>query len=169
MTRRMFDIEKTDIGDTMARIMDHEDYMIMALEEAHKARKKDEVPIGAVIIDKNGNVVSKAHNQVIHLADPTAHAEMLCIRDASLKNSNYRLLNMSLYVTVEPCVMCMGAVVHSRIEKIFFGANDPKWGAAGSIYNFSNDGLLNHRPEVTGGILQEACSLIIQDFFRSKR
>ena len=153
----------------MPSIMDHEDYMIMALEEAHKARKKDEVPIGAVIIDKNGNVVSKAHNQVIHLGDPTAHAEMLCIREASLKISNYRLLNMSLYVTVEPCVMCMGALVHSRIEKLVFGTHDPKWGAAGSIYNFSNDGLLNHKPAVMGGVLEEACSQIIQDFFRSKR
>ena len=164
-----FDIEITAITGTMTGAMDHEDFMIMALEEAHQARKKDEVPIGAVLVDEQGKVVSKAHNNVIGQADPTAHAEMLCIRDASLKISNYRLLNMSLYVTVEPCVMCMGAIVHSRIAKVYFGADDPKWGAAGSIYNFSSDGMLNHRPLVTGGILQEACSQVIQDFFRSKR
>ena len=149
--------------------MNHEDFMTLALEEAQRAREKDEVPIGAVIVDKNGNVVSKAHNSVICLADSTAHAEILAIREASAHISNYRLLNMSLYVTVEPCVMCMGAVIHSRIAKVFFGANDPKWGAAGSIYNFSNDGMLNHKPEVKDGILKQECSLIIQDFFRSKR
>lgn len=149
--------------------MNHDDYMMIALEEAHRARKEDEVPIGAVLVDASGNVISQAHNRVIQSDDPTAHAEIICIRDASLRISNYRLLNTSLYVTVEPCVMCMGAVVHSRIARVFFGAQDPKWGAAGSIYNFSTDGMLNHKPEVTGGILQEACGLVLRDFFRSKR
>ena len=144
-------------------------FMALALREAEHAASRGEVPVGAVIVDADRQVLTSDHNRTIGNCDPSAHAEINVLRAAARRIQNYRLLSTTLYVTVEPCVMCMGALVHSRIENIVFGARDPKWGAAGSIYNFSNDGLLNHKPEVIGGVLEEACSLIIQDFFRSKR
>lgn len=140
-----------------------------ALEEAKKAGQKDEVPVGAVVVTKKGKILSSAHNQVIGLCDPTAHAEILAIRKAASKIQNYRLLNTTLYVTVEPCIMCMGAIIHARISTVVFGAFDPKWGAAGSLYNFSDDTRLNHLPEIIPGICEDECKALMQDFFRSKR
>lgn len=140
-----------------------------ALEEAKKAGQKDEVPVGAVVVTKKGKILSSAHNQVIGLCDPTAHAEILAIRKAASKIQNYRLLNTTLYVTVEPCIMCMGAIIHARISTVVFGAFDPKWGGAGSLYNFSDDTRLNHLPEIIPGICEDECKALMQDFFRSKR
>jgi len=140
-----------------------------ALEEAKKAGQKDEVPVGAVVVTEKGKILSSAHNQVIDLCDPTAHAEILVIRKAASKVQNYRLLNTTLYVTVEPCIMCMGAIIHARISTVVFGAFDPKWGAAGSLYNFSDDTRLNHQLEIVPGICEDECRELIQDFFRSKR
>jgi tRNA(adenine34) deaminase len=145
------------------------EFMKLAINEAKKAGQKDEVPVGAVLVSGSGDILSRSHNQVITFADPTAHAEISALRKASIKVSNYRLLNTTLYVTVEPCVMCMGAIVHARVARVVFGANDLKWGAAGSLYNFAEDTRLNHRPEIISGICRDECRELIQDFFRSKR
>lgn len=104
--------------------------MNLALEEAKKAGQKAEVPIGAVLVAESGDILSRSHNQTISLGDPTAHAEILTLRDAAQKVLNYRLLSTTLYVTIEPCIMCMGAIVHARVARVVFGAHDPKWGAA---------------------------------------
>ncbi|MBW2608657.1 MAG: nucleoside deaminase [Deltaproteobacteria bacterium] len=143
--------------------------MTPALEEAKKAGQKDEVPVGAVVVTEKGNILSSAHNQVIGLCDPTAHAEILAIRKAASKVQNYRLLNTTLYVTVEPCIMCMGAIIHARISTVVFGAFDPKWGAAGSLYNLATDSRFNHLPEIIPGICEDECKALMQDFFRLKR
>ena len=143
--------------------------MTPALEEAKKAGQKDEVPVGAVVVTEKGKILSSAHNQVIGLCDPTSHAEILAIREAASKVQNYRLLNTTLYVTVEPCIMCMGAIIHARISTVVFGAFDPKNGAAGSIYNLSNDVRLNHRLKVIHGIMEKECSGLMQEFFRERR
>jgi len=143
--------------------------MELALKEAKKAGQIGEVPVGAVLVSGNGEILSAAHNQTIKLVDPTAHAEILALRKAALKINNYRLLNTTLYVTIEPCIMCMGAIVHARISRIVFGANDPKWGAAGSLYNCATDDRLNHRVEITAGVCAEDCRRLMQDFFRAKR
>ncbi len=147
----------------------HSEWMKIALHEALKARKKQEVPIGALLVAENDELLSTAHNQTIARKDPTAHAEILALRRAAVKVDNYRLLNTTLYVTVEPCPMCMGAAIHARIARIVFGTRDPKWGAAGSLYNFAADQRLNHQPEVIDGICKSECKQLMQDFFRKKR
>jgi tRNA(adenine34) deaminase len=114
-------------------------------------------------------VLAAEHNQSITLKDPTAHAEILSLRSAAAKIGNYRLLNTILYVTVEPCPMCMGAAIHARISRVVFGTPDPKWGAAGSLYNFAQDRRFNHQPEIIQGICKNECKKIMQDFFRAKR
>ena len=144
-------------------------FMKLALNEAKKAGQKDEVPIGAVLVAESGEILSASHNQTISLADPTAHAEIMVMREAARKVLNYRLLSTTLYVTIEPCMMCMGAIVHARVAKVVFGARDLKWGAAGSLYNFANDTRLNHRPEIIHGVSEDECRTLVQDFFRSKR
>src|SRR5210317_1338040 len=126
-----------------------EKFMRLALVEAKKAGQMGEVPIGAILVSEDGHVLSATHNRTIDLADPTAHAEILALREAALKINNYRLLNTSLYVTVEPCMMCMGAIVHARVSSVIFGTADPKWGAAGSLYNLAEDDRLNHRVRIT--------------------
>ncbi len=147
----------------------HENFMGIALDEAKKAGQIGEVPIGAILVSENGTVLSAGHNQTIKQVDPTAHAEILVLRAAAIKVHNYRLLNTSLFVTVEPCMMCMGALVHARVKRIIYGATDPKWGAAGSLYNFSEDFRLNHRVEIITGVREEECRELIQAFFRAKR
>jgi len=147
----------------------HTKFMEIALAEAKNAGQIGEVPVGAILVSENGDILSAAHNQTIKLADPTAHAEILALRKAALEVNNYRLLNTTLYVTVEPCIMCMGAIVHARISRVVFGATDPKWGAAGSLYNFAADDRLNHRVEIITGVCAEDCRRSIQDFFRAKR
>lgn len=147
----------------------HEKFMRLALIEAQKAEKKGEVPIGAVMVSNAGEIMAKAHNLTITSADPSAHAEMLCMRQAAKSMSNYRLLNTTLYVSIEPCLMCMGAVIHARLETVVFGAKDPKWGAAGSLYDFSSDRRLNHEVKVIQGVLEEECRALMQAFFRKKR
>jgi tRNA(adenine34) deaminase len=148
---------------------DDKKYMQLAIKEAKKAGQKDEVPVGAVLVSESGDILSLSHNQVITFADPTAHAEISALRIAAIKILNYRLLNTTLYVTIEPCVMCMGAIVHARVARVVFGAKDLKWGAAGSLYNFAEDTRLNHRPEIIPGVCRDECRKLIQEFFRSKR
>ncbi len=141
----------------------------MALREAAKARQKQDVPVGAVLVAENNELLAAAHNQIIARQDPTAHAEILTLRQGADKVGNYRLLNTTLYVTVEPCPMCMGAAIHARVSRIVFGTRDPKWGTAGSLYNFAADQRFNHQPEVVEGICENECKKLMQDFFREKR
>ena len=147
----------------------HEYFMELALKEAKSAEQIGEVPVGAILVSENGEILSAAHNQTIKRTDPTAHAEILALRKAALEINNYRLLNTTLYVTVEPCIMCMGAIVHARISRVVFGATDPKWGAAGSLYNVAEDDRLNHHVEIITGARAEDCRRLMQDFFRAKR
>jgi tRNA(adenine34) deaminase len=144
-------------------------FMELAISEAKKAGQKAEVPVGAVLVAESGDILSLSHNQTITLSDPTAHAEILVLRKAAQKVLNYRLLGTTLYVTIEPCIMCMGAIVHARVAKVVFGAYDFKWGAAGSLYNFAGDVRLNHRPQIIHGVCQDICRTLIQEFFISKR
>jgi len=153
--------------------MDHDvqhiAYMRTALVQARQAARLQEVPVGAVLVSAEGDLLAKAHNRTICDHDPSAHAEMLAIRQAAAQRQNYRLLNTTLYVTVEPCLMCMGAIIHARIQRIFFGTRDPKWGAAGSLYNLGEDRRLNHHPEIVEGLLLDECRELIQGFFRERR
>jgi tRNA(adenine34) deaminase len=147
----------------------HEDFMELAFQEAKKAGQIGEVPVGAIIVFENGEILATAHNQTIKRVDPTAHAEILALRKAALEVNNYRLLNTTLYVTVEPCIMCMGAILHARISRLVFGTTDPKWGAAGSLYNYAEDDRLNHRVEIIAGVRAKDCRMLMQDFFRKRR
>jgi tRNA(adenine34) deaminase len=149
--------------------MNPEHFMNLALSEARKAGRKNEIPIGAVLIGANDELLSAAHNKTITLKDPTAHAEILALRSAAEKIGNYRLLKTTLYVTVEPCPMCMGALMHARVSRVVFGTRDPKWGAAGSLYNFAEDLRFNHQPEIIEGICESECKKLMQNFFRDKR
>jgi len=149
--------------------MDHdEEFMTLALAEAEKALLAGEVPVGAVVV-RGGEVIASAHNGPVGLKDPSAHAEILALRRAAAAEGNYRLAGVTLYVTIEPCLMCAGALVHARVSRLVFGAPDPKGGAVVSLYGVLQDGRLNHRVEVTGGVLREACSEILSRFFREKR
>lgn len=145
------------------------DYMQLAIIEAEKAALMDEVPVGAIIIDDKNKIIGYGHNQPISLNDPTAHAEILALRMAAQNLNNYRLLNTTIYVTLEPCIMCMSAIIHARVKRLVFGANDPKWGGAGSLYDLSSDMRLNHNIETCGGIKSNETSSIIKKFFKNKR
>ncbi len=149
--------------------IDHEQMMRLALAEAEKAGQAGEVPVGAVLASETGEILAKGHNRTIGLTDPAGHAEVLTLRRAAQKIKNYRLLNTTLYVTIEPCVMCMGAIIHARIARVVYGAPDPKWGALGSIYNFAQEDRFNHHPEIVAGICEADCRVIIQAFFRARR
>lgn len=144
-------------------------YMRLALEEAAKAYDLGEVPIGAVIIDGDGAVVARGHNMREGWQDATAHAEMLVIREACGKLGKWRLSGLTLYVTIEPCPMCAGALVMSRIRRLVYGSTDAKAGAAESLFNVVNHPALNHRMEVTAGVLQEECAEIMKRFFAERR
>jgi len=145
-----------------------ESFMRLALAEAEKALLAGEVPVGAVVV-RGGEVIASAHNGPVGLKDPSAHAEILALRRAAEAEDNYRLAGTTLYVTIEPCLMCAGALIHARVSRLVFGAQDPKGGAVVSLYAVLGDGRLNHRVEVTGGVLGEACGEILSRFFREKR
>jgi len=145
-----------------------EDYMDLALSEAKKAEAAGEVPVGAVIVS-DGVVIGRGFNQPISGNDPTAHAEIIALREAASHQRNYRLTNAVLYCTVEPCIMCAGAVMHARIARLVFGTPDPKAGAAGSIYNILTDPRLNHRVDVVSGIREDACAALLRAFFAERR
>ena len=142
--------------------------MRLALREAERARREREVPVGAIVV-RDGRVIARAHNRPIHLKDPTAHAEVLALRRAARKVGNYRLSGCTLYVTIEPCAMCAGAMVQARLKRVVFGASDPKAGAGGSVLSVLNHPRLNHRVEVTEGVLGEDCAAILKEFFGNKR
>jgi len=146
-----------------------EDLMRQALALAEKAGQAAEVPIGAVLADESGRIIAAERNRTIARCDPTAHAEILALRSATQKTGNYRLTGTTLVVTIEPCLMCMGALIHARVARVVYGAVDPKWGGAGSLYNFAADSRLNHSIAVEGGVLAADCRRLIQDFFRQRR
>lgn len=139
-----------------------------ALKEARKAEVLGEVPVGAVIVC-NDRIIGRGHNLSITKSDPTAHAEIIALRKASKKLKNYRLSGCKLYVTIEPCAMCAGALVWARVAEIIFGASDPKAGACGSVLNIVYNKQLNHRIKTTGGLLEHECRSLIQNFFKNRR
>ena len=139
-----------------------------ALAEASRAASMDEVPVGAVVV-LDGGIIGRGHNQPIASKDPTAHAEIVAIRDAARTMGAYRLPDAILYVTLEPCVMCVGAAIHARLAAIKYGARDEKAGALGSVYDIGRDGRLNHRIEVFGGIMEEDCASMLREFFKDRR
>jgi tRNA(adenine34) deaminase len=144
-------------------------WMGQAIEEAEKGSDEGEVPVGAVLVGPDGAIVAKAHNRPITLKDPTAHAEILVLRAGGKFYGNYRIPDATLVVTIEPCPMCMGAALQTRISRLVFGAFDPKSGAAGSVYNLATDERLNHRIEVIPGVMEKECRELMQDFFRARR
>lgn len=148
---------------------DDERYMHTAIGEALKARGRGEVPVGAVVVDEKGKVISRAYNLCETNLDPTAHAEILAIKEAARRLGNCRLTGATLYVTLEPCAMCMGAAVLARIKRLVFGARDPKAGAVVSLYNIGTDKRLNHRIRVEEGVLKEECAGLLRDFFKGIR
>jgi tRNA(adenine34) deaminase len=152
----------------MHKGMKEQFYMQEALKEAQKASDEGEVPVGAVIVHE-GRVISRCFNQVERLKDPTAHAEMLCLTSATNYLGTKWLNDCSLYVTIEPCSMCAGALVLARIKRLYFGAKDPKTGACGSVVNIARNKKLNHRIKIKGGILAKECGFLLSEFFRKKR
>lgn len=142
--------------------------MKLALKEAHKAAAIDEVPVGAVIV-LNDKVIARGFNKREINNDPLGHAEMIAIRKASKKLNNWRLVNCELYVTVEPCAMCAGAIMWSRLKRVVYGTGDPKGGAMGEVFNLFDERIVNHIPEIKGGVLAKECKEVIQSFFRNKR
>jgi len=145
-----------------------EQFMLHALELAKRAEAEGEVPVGAIIV-KNNEIVAEGWNRPIANHDPTAHAEIQVIRAAAETLANYRLPDTTLYVTLEPCLMCIGAITHARIKRVVYGATDPRAGAVQSIYTIADDRKLNHYIDVQGGLLADECSQLLRDFFRQRR
>ena len=148
--------------------MNDEDYMRAALEQARQAGACDEVPVGAVVV-LDGEIVGRGFNQPIGRHDPTAHAEIMALRDAATRLGNYRLPGCALYVTLEPCVMCSGAIMHARIARVDYGARDPKTGVAGSVLDLFAEPRLNHHATIEGGLLADDCGRMLSSFFAARR
>ncbi len=165
----MDDWSPFDLPLTDPRHPFHLEHMAMALEEAKSAAEEDEVPVGAVIVSLQRGILASAHNQRETLKDPTAHAEMIAITQAAQALSSWRLERCVLYVTLEPCSMCAGAIVQARIPMVVFGAVDPKAGACVSLFQLLGDVRLNHRAQVVGGVMANECGEILTDFFAAKR
>ncbi len=144
-------------------------FMQLALQQAHSAELIDEVPVGAVLVAADGTILAEGHNQTISLSDPCAHAEILTLRKAGQRLGNYRLLDTTIYVTLEPCTMCAMALVHARVKRLIYATKDPKTGACGSVFDLINDPRHNHQIQVRGGILAEEASKLLSDYFRNKR
>jgi tRNA(adenine34) deaminase len=142
--------------------------MQKALALAQQAAEHGEVPVGALVVMDN-RIIGAGYNRSISACDPTAHAEVMALRQAATHLGNYRLIDTTLYVTLEPCPMCAGALIHARVGRVVFGASDPRSGAAGSVFNILQSEVLNHRAEVTGGVLADECSALLRDFFRARR
>lgn len=149
--------------------LDHQRFMEIALSLAEESAVHGEIPIGAVLVSGQGEILSTGRNMVIELCDPTAHAEILALRQGAAKVGNYRIADATLYVTIEPCPMCAGAMIIARIKRLVYGAGEPKSGACKSLYNIVQDKRLNHRLEVIDGILEERCREVLKHFFMVKR
>ena len=143
-------------------------FMQQALDQAKLAAIAGEVPVGAVLV-RDGQIIAQGFNQPIGNSDPSAHAEMMTLRSAAQAESNYRLPGTTLYVTLEPCTMCAGAMLHARVDRVVFGASDPKTGAAGSVLNVFSEKQINHQTQVEGGIMGEECGQVLRDFFKERR
>lgn len=143
-------------------------FMRMAIEQAQLAAQSGEVPVGAVLV-RDGQVIAKAFNKPIATHDPSAHAEMLALREAALSEKNYRIPGATLYVTLEPCAMCSGAIFHARIGRVVYGASDPKTGAAGGALNLFSEKQINHQTTIEGGVMGEECGQLLRDFFKGRR
>lgn len=154
--------------DVQARAAD-ELWMRRALALAATAGAAGEVPVGAVVVDAQGTLLGEGSNRPISSSDPTSHAEIVALRDACARAGNYRLPLSTLYVTLEPCIMCMGAMLHARVGRVVFGATDPKTGCCGSVLDVPAVGALNHQTRVEGGVLADACGTVLRDFFRERR
>ena len=152
----------------MTQIKEHEKWMKLAFREAEKAFDEDEVPIGAVVV-RNGQIIGRGYNQCESLNDPTAHAEIIAITSAANTIKNWRLTDCCLYVTKEPCPMCAGALINSRISMVIFGMYDEKEGCCGSLYQLCRDPRFKHQLIVKGGVMEDSCLLMIQEFFKKKR
>ncbi|MBU3557466.1 tRNA adenosine(34) deaminase TadA [Polynucleobacter sp. Ross1-W9] len=152
----------------MTQVELDQQYMRMAIEQAQLAAQSGEVPVGAVLV-RDGQVISKAFNKPIANHDPSAHAEMLALREAALAEENYRIPGTTLYVTLEPCAMCSGAMLHARVSRVVYGAPDPKTGAAGSVMDLFSSKQINHQTSVEGGIMGEECGQLLRDFFKGRR
>lgn len=148
--------------------MTDQDWMKLAIKQAEKASAIFEVPVGAVLI-KDDKLIAQAHNQPISTSDPSAHAEIQLLRTAGKKLGNYRLKNTTLYVSLEPCAMCFGAMIHARIARLVFGSTDPKSGVCGSCANWTNHPCFNHKIQIQGGILSNECSALLTTFFQNRR
>ena len=144
-------------------------WMLEALAEARAAMEKNEIPVGALLVEPGGTILGRGHNQRLYTMDPTAHAEIVALRDAGLRRKNYRLPGTTLYVTVEPCLMCFGALLEARVETVVFGVREPRWGVAGSLYDLQNDPRFPHRIRVREGLLSKECQNLLQLFFRTRR
>ncbi len=144
------------------------DFMRLALDLARQAGAVDEVPVGAIVV-RNGEVIGRGFNQPIGSHDPSAHAEIMALRDAARQAGNYRLVDCTLYVTLEPCAMCAGAIIHARIARVVFGARDPKTGACGSVVDLFGEERLNHHADVEGGVLAVECGAMLSSFFAARR
>ena len=149
-------------------MIEDQKWMQYAIREANIAKDKGEVPVGSIIVHNN-QIIAKAHNCPISKNDPTAHAEIEVLRKAGKKLLNYRLPKTTLYVTLEPCTMCLGAMIHARIERVVFGASDPKSGVCGSTIDLSSESIFNHQISVSGGVLEHECKDILQSFFKIRR
>jgi len=143
-------------------------WMQYAIQLAETAARHNEVPVGAVLI-QDEQIIGEGWNRPISLHDPSAHAEIIALRDAATKIKNYRLVNSTLYVTLEPCIMCVGALVHARVQRVVFGAPDPKTGAVQSVFQFGETQKLNHQIQYTGGVMTEQCGALLKIFFKSRR
>ncbi|MGE0713119.1 MAG: tRNA adenosine(34) deaminase TadA [Planctomycetota bacterium] len=148
---------------------EHQQRMLLALEEARRALEHEDVPVGAVLLDHDGRVLGRGHNRREERGDPLAHAEVEALREAAAARGRWRLDGTVLYVTLEPCVMCAGALVNARVDALVFGAWDLRFGAVETVFQLCTDPRLNHRLEVRGGVLEEPCRALLQDFFRARR
>jgi tRNA(adenine34) deaminase len=144
-------------------------YMGLALDAAREGLAAGEVPVGAVLVGEEGQILTQTFNRPIGSCDPTAHAEILALRQGAQRLGNYRLLGSCLYVTIEPCIMCLGALLHARLRRLVYGAPDPKGGACVSLFRLPEDARLNHRLEVTGGVREAECRELVQGFFKARR
>lgn len=155
-------------ADHASRITHHLPFMSRAFELAREAERAGEVPVGAVIV-KDGAIIAEGSNRPIGANDPTAHAEIIAMRAAATVVGSYRLLNTTLYVTLEPCAMCAGAMVHARVQRLVYAATDPRAGACGSVFNIAQSSSLNHRVEIENGVMAEECGTLLKSFFVARR
>lgn len=156
-------------SDTHMNSENDEKWMQLALEQARQGAAMDEVPVGAVLVDDNNQLIAASHNQPIGSHDPTAHAEIMVLREAGINIKNYRLVDTTLYVTLEPCVMCIGAMIHARVRRLVYGATEPKTGAIQSACRLPEQVEFNHKLEIEAGVMEESCASLLSDFFAMRR